>query len=138
MKKQLINYGKNFLVGIPEIDAQHGRLVNLISNLSGMCSRWNKIPDINFAMMIKQNMYFINFHINYEEKLMEETVYPGLDEHKNFDKVFFKDFLRQIRAFEARDHFIPEELPAFLYDWLNSHLTMDVDMGLHLRSVLTQ
>ena len=125
---------KKFTIGVPEIDAQHGRLVNLIGNLSGMCNKRNKIPDINFAMMIKQNMYFINFHINYEEKLMEETVYPGLEEHKNFHKIFFKDFLGQIRAFESRSSFNPEHLPGFLYEWLNSHFVMDVDMGLYIKN----
>ena len=126
-------FEKRFTVGVPEIDAQHGRLVNLVGNLIGMCSKRKKISDIDFAMMIKQNMYFINFHINYEEKLMEETVYPGLDEHKNFDKVFFKDFLKQIRAFESRDNFKPEDLPDFLYEWLNSHFIMGVDMGQYLK-----
>ena len=133
MKKQLIKLEKNITVGVPEIDEQHGQLVSLIGSLSGMCRKREKVPDINFAMMIKQNMYFINFHINYEEKLMEETVYPGLEEHKNFHKIFFKDFLKQIRAFESRDRFVPENLPGFLNEWLDSHFLMDVDMGRHIK-----
>ena len=133
MKKQLINLEKNITVGVPEIDEQHGRLVNLIGSLSGMCRKRERVPDINFAMMIKQNMYFINFHINYEEKLMEETVYPGLEEHKNFHGNFFKDFLKHIRAFESRDRFVPENLPGFLNEWLALHLLMDRDMGLHIK-----
>ena len=138
MEKKFINLSKNFSVknssvGVPEIDAQHEHLINLINKLSKMCLERDEVSDIAFAMMIKQTLYFIQFHMNCEKELMEETAYPELEVHNQFHHVFFMNFLKQIRAFESRDCFAPEKLPDFLYEWLNSHLIMDTDMGLHLR-----
>ena len=133
MEKKFIELINKFTVGVPEIDAQHEHLVNLSGCLSVMCYRRRRTSDFHFAMTIKNTLYFVNFHINYEEKLMLETAYPGLEEHKNFHKVFFMDFLKQIRAFESRANFIPEKLPDFLYDWLDPHFIMDMDMGLHVK-----
>ena len=133
MEKNILKT-KNHSIGISDIDAQHRRLNNLIGSLSGMCLNQEKITDIDFAIMVKQTLYFINFHIKYEEKLMEETVYPNLEEHKKFHNVFFMNFLKHITAFESRNQFNPENLPGFLYEWLDSHFLMDKNLGLHIRN----
>ena len=153
MKKNILEtLTKNRSVGIPQIDAQHRRLNNLIGGLSEMCRNRVKVPeipgevyrthnsqnrsspqDIDFAIMVKQTLYYVNYHIKFKEKLMEETLYPALEEHKKFHDVFFANFLKHIRAFESREQFNPENLSVFLYDWFDSHFFMDMDMGLHIK-----
>ena len=133
MEKKFINLTKNSSVGVPELDAQHDHLINLINKLNKMCLGREEVSDIAYAMMIKQTLYFIQFHNNCEKELMEETNYPGLDVHNKFHHVFFMNFLKKIRAFESRECVSLEKLPDFLYEWLNSHLIMDMDFGLHVR-----
>ena len=137
MRKKNLYLIKDFSVGVPEIDAQHGHLISLIGCLSGMCRKRVKIPDLDFAIMIKQNLYFINYHIKYEEKLIEETAYPELENFKNFHNTFFMNLIKQIRAYESRNCFIPEKLPRLLYEWLDSHLLMDLDISFHLKNQKT-
>ena len=129
-----ISKTKNPSIGVSDIDAQHRRLNNLIGSLSGMCFDREKTTGLDFSIMVKQTLYFVNFHIKYEEKLMEETVYPNLEEHKKFHKVFFMNFLKYITAFESRNQFNPENLSVFLYEWLNSHFMMDKNLGRHIRN----
>ena len=132
MEKKLFKLLKNSSVGIPDIDTQHRQLINLGCNLSQMCRKRERLSEIEFAMLVKQTLYFVNYHIKYEGKLMEETAYPGMDAHKEFHNVFFLNFLKQIRAFEARDSFVPENLSGILYEWMNSHFLMDADLGQHI------
>ena len=140
MKKNILKtLMKVSSVGIPELDAQHRELVRLIGGLSIMCYNQGKTMDIDikkryeFAKMVKQTLYNINYHIKYKEQLMEETGYPGLEEHKKFHGAFFMKFLEQVRAFESRNYFAPEKLPGFLYEWIDSHFFMDIDMSLHVK-----
>ena len=132
MEKKLIELLGNSSVGVTDIDAQHRRLLNLGCGLGQMCRKRESLLGIDFAMLVKQTLYSVNSHIKYEEKLMEETAFPGLEAYRNFHGMFFMDFLKQIRAFEARDYFIPENLSGLLYEWMDSHFIMDVDLGRHI------
>ena len=121
-------------VGVREIDEQHKRLNNLIASISNMCGCQEKIKNIEFAMLVKQTLYYVNYHVKYEVGLMEETAYPAIEEHLKFHKIFFMNFLDHIRAFESQRQFSPEKLPPFLLDWLNTHYLMDRDISQHIKS----
>ena len=123
---------KNHRVGIPEIDAQHRRLYNLIATLNEMCRHYDSAEHIYYSMAVKHTLYYTNYHIKFKENFMLECAYPAMEEHKRFHKIFFQNFLDQIRAFESRSHFSPEKLPIFLNDWLETHLIMDRDIGLYI------
>ena len=76
---KLIDWSQEFSVGIPSIDSQHQRLVELINDLHAamMSGKGSQVLGKTLDGMIA---YTIT-HFTYEEKLMRQTGFPGLEAH---------------------------------------------------------
>ena len=126
---------KFYSVGVPFLDVQYNRIIALASSLCRMCRNYEKIENISFAMMLKRTLYSFNHHFGFEEGIMQETAYPNFEEHKNAHYKFFMFFLDQVRSFESRSNFSPEKFACFLQEWLDSHIAMDIALGLYVKNL---
>lgn len=83
-------------VGIKELDDQHVKLIEITRDLSvGVNSKF-KVEAAEVA--IEDYRAFAKTHFAYEERMMAEADFPGLNEHRLEHEQFFKD----LDALEAR------------------------------------
>lgn len=78
--RDLIEWKPEYSVAIESIDKQHQALVALIAHLQQAMleGRTKQVVGPLFASMNRYTKY----HFAYEERLLEENAYPGLDAHR--------------------------------------------------------
>ncbi len=78
--RDLIEWKPEYSVAIESIDKQHQALVALIAHLQQAMleGRTKQVVGPLFASMNRYTTY----HFAYEERLLEENAYPGLDAHR--------------------------------------------------------
>ncbi|MCE1188141.1 MAG: bacteriohemerythrin [Ignavibacteria bacterium] len=116
----LINWADSMSVGIPEIDDQHKKLIDL-TNLFYAAMNAGKSREVT-GHIIAELVAYTEYHFSAEEQLMESRSYPGLEEHK-------KEHLKltlQVKDLYVRHEkgnlIISMEIMNFLRDWLNNHI----------------
>ena len=121
-----------YLIGIPEIDAEHRRLFE-IAEETYQLSKNEFIPDKydNIKSLLNELRDYTHMHFTHEEEYMEKTGYKKLFSQKVQHKAFCDKLdewdLENID--ENSDEFIGEVLH-FLADWLVNHiLYTDMQIG---------
>ena len=79
-KMALITWGEGLLVGIPEIDAEHEKIVNMINELHA-AMKAGKGKSLMANILAEVEDYTKN-HLAHEERLMVRYGYPEYSEHK--------------------------------------------------------
>lgn len=76
----MIEWRKEFEVGIPEVDREHAELIAAINEA---VARLGKNPPKNDVRAMLDDIYAkISEHFSHEEKLMEECGYDQYEDHK--------------------------------------------------------
>jgi hemerythrin-like metal-binding protein len=119
----LFLWKKSYHIGVPEVDAQHRRLVGMINELSdAMMDRHGQrtVPHI-----LAELSDYIQLHFETEESYMQENRYPGIHQHKQMHidltkkVVDFREKARQGQEVKAK------ELLDFLCSWLKNHIMVE-------------
>lgn len=115
-------WNKNFEVGIPSIDSQHRRLVDLINALAAAITEGGKLPDVR--SLFGQLMDYAAEHFSDEEKLFAACPLPEAEKeqhrkaHQGFvDKA--RSIMEHPDLFQAE---AAEQVLEFLTTWLISHI----------------
>lgn len=107
-------------LGIPDIDAQHQRLFQLMSGLHDAMSQGEGISYSTKALT--ELAAYTDYHFRAEEQLLAKYRYPEARSHISEHR----DFRRQIEGFQAKlakgGIGVSTQLMAFLRDWLLSHI----------------
>lgn len=116
----LMNFGKNYSVGVQTIDDQHKVLFDIINNLhEGMMK--GEARSLTGPLLKKLADYTRN-HFTAEEAMMTAAKYPKLADHK----IRHCDLVKQVEDYIARydrgETTINIQLLNFLRDWLTSHI----------------
>jgi hemerythrin-like metal-binding protein len=112
-------------VGVSEIDAQHKVLVDILNKLNTQIIHGQSLEATREALAGMRAYSLL--HFRYEEGLMAETNYPGLEQHARLHRTFMERIdafaleheageTQQARAEHAR------EVLSFLLDWLVDHI----------------
>lgn len=128
---KLITWSDRYSVGIPRIDAQHQRLVDLINELHAAMlagqgsAALGKILDGLVAYTLS--------HFTTEEALMKGAAYPGYGQHKaEHDKLTAQAKLLQEKARTANAT-LTLDVATFLQRWLIDHIAdLDKKYSTHL------
>lgn len=124
----VFEWDTRYETGVPEVDAEHRRLVDLINEVfdsmgHGHC---NGI----FKLLEQLQMYASN-HFPLEVMYMQKTNYPKMDQHI----WAHENFLKKLRKFhEQRDKDLTRltiQVAVFLNEWLHTHL-LDEDRKLFI------
>lgn len=115
------------------IDNQHKKLINLINELydaMGTGTAKDKMGKI-----LNELINYTKTHFADEEKIMEQTNYPGI----GIQKAQHKDFIAKIEStyteFQAGNNYLSVSVMNFLKDWLNKHIKdVDQQLGVYLAS----
>lgn len=111
--------------GIPEIDQQHRKLVQLINVLGRMKSAELENESFVESMLriFDELSAYVDYHFRFEEELMDH--YLGDNEHRDEHRHAHAEFTREINEARASSHDRPTEAAeralTFLSKWLLTH-----------------
>ncbi len=106
------------LVGVHEIDEQHGMLFDILEKLQGMVKGRNDWSAVYFAL--DELAHFTRTHFVVEEALMRVHDYPELEQHRAEHRLF-SERLAQLAAQAVRED-VSLSVIGFIEDWLVNHI----------------
>jgi diguanylate cyclase (GGDEF)-like protein/hemerythrin-like metal-binding protein/PAS domain S-box-containing protein len=125
---EVFPWNKNFEVGVPLIDEQHQKLVELLNVLAGHLAYQSDIPTLN--NVFNDLAEYAIYHFQAEERIWHSFFPedPWETKHKDDHKRFLSTVNRIMGSKTARplDQVI-EEILTFLTQWLAFHI-LDTDM----------
>jgi hemerythrin-like metal-binding protein len=115
-------------LNIPEVDEQHQRLFALANR---MYDAYKTLKgDAVLDDLLAELAEYTATHFETEERYMQESGYPGLDEHRREHERLAQvvaELRRKLRSGETR---MSREVMQLLKDWLTEHiLEMDLRFG---------
>ncbi|MDR2448148.1 MAG: bacteriohemerythrin [Treponema sp.] len=132
MAEKFMEWEDRFSVGIPLIDKQHQRLIEIINNLYDAC-RQNGAVYTGFVTALHETVDYVGYHFGTEEKIMRRVNYPGYAFHKKEHETFVKEVLKQMHDYENEKAYAPHALVRYLRDWVLSHVALtDLKLGSYL------
>lgn len=115
-----IEWKDDFLIGIPEIDRQHKRLIKLLNDLldaDNLHVRSAEVSNTLYSMI-----EYADVHFSTEESYMQEYEYPKLIEHKKEHTSFRKSGVQYCQDTIERQKDTPHEIITFLAEWTVNHI----------------
>lgn len=116
----VIHWRDAFKINLPEVDAEHRHLFALVAQLERA----------TIGATIDELLNYVATHFTHEQQLMEQSGYPGFEEHLKLHEQFsmaVADFLGSGGAWNDER---VEELRKFLNRWLVGHImTHDLRFG---------
>lgn len=125
-----------FGIGVPRIDRQHMRLIEIINDLHD-AMRERKGPETLRDLVDEMAVYAAS-HFSLEERLMLKHNYPRMRGHKLQHELFTQKVMDLQKRIEEKTLVLSLEVITFLRDWWATHiLSSDRAMGafLSLREV---
>ncbi|WP_457625188.1 bacteriohemerythrin [Persephonella sp.] len=116
----LIEWSEELELGIPEIDKQHKKLVEMLNEFYTELEEGHQKEAVEH--FLKNLEDYLNFHLDYEEKFMEEIGFPQLETHKKTHEMFKKLYAEEKNRYLEGDLKALRELVAFAFSWLFSHI----------------
>lgn len=121
--ENLIVWEDRFAIGIPVIDGEHKRLVELCNELyKDIMSSRNLERKDSVRVALKKCADYVLTHFSNEEKLMQVCGYKDFESHKRTHAEFAKKVFEKCRTFENETFASSLEFVKFLYDWILSHI----------------
>lgn len=121
----LIHWNNDMSVGIPSIDAQHKKLVDMLNDLYD-ATHLGKGNEVVGQTLRALKTYTVD-HLQYEERLFLVTKYPGAEAHAAEHAILTRKVLDIHEKFECSDTTaVTKEVLLFLVNWIMDH-TMDSD-----------
>lgn len=123
----------SYSVGVAEIDKQHKKLIDLINNLTQAMSQGKGKEAVN--TVLGELVSYCATHFSKEEKLMTETGYPELADHKEKHRKMTQKVLALQADVKAGKKSVTIDVMRFLEQWLDKHvLGTDKQYGPHLNA----
>ena len=121
--ENLVVWEDRFAIGIPVIDNEHKRLVELCNELyKVVMSGDNSLRNWAVRIALRECADYINTHFAHEEQLMLLCGYKDFDMHKREHTEFSKLVLEKCTNFDHEDFHFALKLVKFLYGWILSHI----------------
>ena len=115
----LIEWDESFSLRIPEIDAQHKKLIEWISFLDDAVNQGEGGIIVN-DIFCSLSRYVLE-HFNDEEKLMLRYNFPGYQLHC-LEHYFFTKWLMESMATRSDDEALSITTVRFVTDWILLHI----------------
>lgn len=114
---RLFSWDDSYSIGIPILDKEHKKLMNLINRfLSALHTEDEKTTiKLTFDSLIE----YTDEHFKNEEIFMEHHKYPDLKTHK---KEHIKLTKEALRLNQNKKYIFPENIADFLISWLTDHI----------------
>ncbi|MGB4333732.1 MAG: bacteriohemerythrin [Chromatiaceae bacterium] len=132
--KELV-WDRTLSVGVPEIDEDHRKLVDLF-NLLNRAVAEGASRDYTEAL-VDELISCTVWHFKHEERLMLKYGYPGLAEHRSEHTELIDSAQALQRKFQSGASPAASEDIEFVEHWLTGHIYgADMDLGAYLGEVM--
>ncbi len=127
----LFEWSSKYELDVPQIDAQHKELVGMINSLYDSIRGGRSAEAVNLTL--NRLLQYVEVHFETEERAMQESHYPGYEEHLNRHE-YLREKVLDLKKEQLQGQAIATfELLNFLADWLKSHIaTVDMAFGEYL------
>jgi hemerythrin len=119
----LLSWSDKLSVGVPEMDQQHRRLVDLINQLYD-AMQMGKGDHVKSAVL-NDLLTYTKVHFAAEERLMQKHAYPHLVSHKRLHDELTGQVLQLKDKLQTGQMVASVTLANFLKDWLQKHITQE-------------
>ncbi len=121
-----IEWEKKFEIGIPMIDAQHKKLVEMCNNLYQGLLNHKENARTSIDAPLKKSLHeavaYVKEHFDAEEKLMIKCEYPKFIEHKKRHEIFVAKILETAKQIESAPVLQSFQFIKFIYEWILEHI----------------
>ncbi|GAB6113286.1 bacteriohemerythrin [Desulfomicrobium salsuginis] len=114
-----ITWDSSFETGISAVDAQHLRLVEIINSLVDAIGHADKNTLKGIVEQLKE---YAQYHFRTEEKIMAESNYAGLAEHRDEHAMFVDQILLFDLDVILASEGLAWDMLHFLRGWLTNHI----------------
>lgn len=121
-----LEWSSDLETGIPGIDYEHRKLVNMLNDIHGLIAAGSNAEMIGNAL--DDFCVLVTAHFALEEKIMQDERYAGLTERRNIHHQLLDEISDIVDACEAGDHVFYESLPGTLREWLLKAMTGDIEL----------
>lgn len=108
-----------YIVGLPEIDAQHEYLFRLLGELNAFAEA--AVSDRSARDLLREIDRYAYYHFNSEEVLMEVYRYPGLEDQKREHFNLLQVLDKRICDYRQQGTTV-RPLAEFLFQWFLKHV----------------
>ena len=116
----LITWTEELSVGVPSIDEQHKKLVNMINSLNDALEKGE--ADEMIVKIFNGLAAYTQKHFAYEEELFATHGYAESAAHKKEHADLITQVVELKKKLDAGDFMIGAELMSFLKKWLTNHI----------------
>ncbi len=114
-----IQWGDQYRLGVPEMDAEHEKLINLASNLREAFYQDKGRETV--GKILEDLLHLALAHFHNEERLMKAIEFPEYARHKKEHEVLAERVLKLRYEHETDEGDICVEVLEFIHDWLIHH-----------------
>lgn len=127
----LIEWSDALSVGYAEIDEDHKKLVVMVNDLNDAVLGGKEQSTVEG--ILEELLEYTGWHFRHEERLMQQSEYPGYFEHKKEHENLVTQAVDLFKKYQDGDESVPGLLMPFLKDWLTNHiLGTDMKTGAYL------
>jgi hemerythrin len=120
----LVEWDDQYLIGIPRIDEQHKKLIDMTNGLYLGCLKGDAAAEAYFLKTIHEAVDYVRFHFSTEEKILGRINYPDFTAHKKEHENFAREIIQQVQAFQQGKKFVPNIFVRYLRDWVLTHIAV--------------
>ncbi len=118
--RQYLEWKPEYSVGIPSIDMQHRRLINLINRLQTAVDY--STGEVFEREALDELVDYTRTHFRYEEDLMEQNEYPGFEGHREEHVRMIARVEQVLQDYQQDQDDAMQKATDFLKDWLINHI----------------
>lgn len=117
-----LSWNDSYLLGIPEIDLQHKKLLSLADDMYEIVNGDEDSLKVNLSKVLKSLTDYTVYHFSNEEEFMKKYGYPSADMHKSMHDNFIAEVTKQIKSLNTATKAEAERLYKFLASWVLNHI----------------
>ena len=117
-----IEWDDAYLLGVPEIDQQHKKLIAIANELYDVVSGSEGDYKEKMPAILKKLTDYTQYHFTSEEELQKKIGYIGLATHKSAHDFFIKEVNFQIQKLSADSKVNVLSFYNYIAGWVFSHI----------------
>lgn len=114
----IIRWDNKFDTGIEKVDAQHRKLIELINLAYDAIAKGREEETV--LKLIDGMLSYAQEHFEYEEQVMQEREYDGLDAHREQHRKFWEEAERFRKNYPQNTEVL--QIFTYLNKWLANHI----------------
>lgn len=129
----MLKWEESFKIGVEPIDEQHKELFSIANTFEEEVQKVGSVSEIDLSIFVSFFKEYALEHLGDEEELMENILYPLIDEHKGQHLEFIDKCIDLDMACLLGDIDIIRDVLDFLGQWIVDHIVIsDAKIGQYI------